>query len=241
MKRILFIIVILLISQVCFAGRLQEMQKAVIAAKNGAGGESIYTIYLTDNTTDFNNVTYSESIVYSGTDDNYIRGSNPTANHGSSDPLQIGYWSEVDRTHILIRFTGLSGIPNTATVKSVTLALYYVAWDSSVNMEIHKVSKLWTENYSSYNSYDTSLDWTTSGALDATDSNATSSGTLVSADGWNTITQTTGYLLNDVQSWISESSVNNGWMLYTSSGGVNYRASEGTDGYRPYLKVVYEN
>lgn len=36
MKKILTIFLILLISQVCFAGRLQEMQKAVIAAKNGA-------------------------------------------------------------------------------------------------------------------------------------------------------------------------------------------------------------
>jgi hypothetical protein len=39
LKRILFIILILLLSQVCFAGRLQEMQKAVIAAKNGATPE----------------------------------------------------------------------------------------------------------------------------------------------------------------------------------------------------------
>jgi len=36
MKKILTILLILLLSQVCFAGRLQEMQKAVIAAKNGA-------------------------------------------------------------------------------------------------------------------------------------------------------------------------------------------------------------
>lgn len=39
MKKILIILLILLLSQFCFAGRLQEMQKAVIAAKNGAGGE----------------------------------------------------------------------------------------------------------------------------------------------------------------------------------------------------------
>jgi hypothetical protein len=40
LKRILFIILILLLSQVCFAGRLQEMQKAVIAAKNGEEPEA---------------------------------------------------------------------------------------------------------------------------------------------------------------------------------------------------------
>lgn len=37
MKKILTILLVLFLSQVCFAGRLQEMQKAVIAAKNGAG------------------------------------------------------------------------------------------------------------------------------------------------------------------------------------------------------------
>lgn len=40
MKKILTILLILLLSQVCFAGRVQQAHKAVIAAKNGAGGGS---------------------------------------------------------------------------------------------------------------------------------------------------------------------------------------------------------
>lgn len=45
MKKILIILLILLLSQFCFAGRLQEMQKAVIAAKNNATLPAAYYTY----------------------------------------------------------------------------------------------------------------------------------------------------------------------------------------------------
>lgn len=68
MKKILTILLILLISQVCFAGRVQQAHKAVITAKNGAGGAAAWDIHTSgtasqSTTITINNVSAGDLIV----------------------------------------------------------------------------------------------------------------------------------------------------------------------------------
>lgn len=239
MKRLILIIMGVLLCTPLYAD-----MNTYIAGSGTVSGGTEYTVYITDNTTDFNSITYSSETVYSGEDDTRIREASATTNYGTADRLVISRWSSSDRNNTLIKFGGLSNIPSSATITSVTVGINYVVGSTGDSVEYHRCLRNWIESEATWTVYSTGNNWTTAGGFDSSDSSATISGQFVIGSGWNTVTQTSGNLLNDVQDWVDGTATNYGWILEITTGtGIEsqFDSNEASDGYRPYLKVIYEN
>lgn len=203
------------------------------------------TTVISDNTTG----TYIGD--YTGTDDNQMSESDPTANNDGGLEFETSKFAVSSHGHTLIRFAGLSNITGPVTVTSVTFGLYLSNSDAGATqtIDIRRVLRSWNTTQATWNVYTTGNSWTTAGALsDGNDRTGTASGQLTSVQTsgqWYSVTQTTtGGLIDDVQGWINGTVTNNGWHLSRNGAGDDstYRiwvSSDGTNGERPYLSVTY--
>ena len=213
-----------------------------------------YTAYITTNTTDFNGIDYETSTVYTGIVDTRISAGSPTSNYGDGSGIQVAKYEAGGHQHSLIAFTGLSNIPGTATIKSVTLGFY--VHDSAAGTRTIKLTRVlrnWVEAEATWNIYSTGNNWTTAGCLsDGNDraASASNAGQSLGTGGsarWVTVTVTSGGILGDVKNWVDGTYSNYGWHIERDDGANDstYDAiwsTEGdTNGLKPYLKVVYEN
>lgn len=204
------------------------------------------TVVISDNTTG------SPVGDFTGTADTKLSQTNATTNFGTSSSMEITKWAAGNHTHSIIKFTGLSNIPNTATVTSVTFGLWLNAGtaDTTHTIDIRRNLRAWVETEATWDVYSTGNSWSTAGGLsDGNDRTGTASGqiTLDATTGqYYTVTQTSGGLVDDVQGWISGSVTNNGWHLERNGTGEDstsktVRTREGTNGNKPYLSVTYTN
>lgn len=157
----------------------------------------------------------------------------------------------------LIKFSGLSNLPSTASVSSAKLYLYL---DPSANTQdftltAYGVLRNWTEGTGAYadrsadtpysccwNEYGDEDPWTTAGCMGSgTDHDTTAAGTLaiaaLAAAGWFAIPIDTDL----IESWLSGDRDNYGIVIHTSAidSIIMGVSSEGADTTRPYFSVTY--
>lgn len=214
---------------------------AVFAITDAAGGSLTKIIS--------NNTTGSFVGDISGVDDVRMGSSSGTTNL-DGDLIRIQRNDAGSSTNGLIRFTGLSQIPDDATITSVTLGLFLESSSvaGSMTVNFHQALRAWTESGATWNLWSTGNSWTTPGALGAgTDRASTSTGSMSvsQTSQFYTITNSgSGGLKDLVQDWVDGSTVNNGLQIQrstSSSDGMlrRFTDSEGTNGNRPYLSVTY--
>ena len=203
-----------------------------------------YTVYITENTTDFNSITFSAITAYTGVSDTHIKEGAATTNYATASPIEATYWASNDRTTALIKFTGLSNIPSGATVTSVELGINsYGTVDATAT--VNRVLPNWVVAQATWNIYSTGNNWGTAGAESSgTDYSATTTDSwtcLGASQYW--VTLTANQLKTDVQGMIDGTYSNYGWKFTGGGGGskvLSIISSEGENGTRPYLKVVYD-
>lgn len=196
-----------------------------------------------------NNTTGSPVGDFTGTQDTHLREQNTTANYATSSTFEATKWDAGDHSHALLKFSGLSNIPATATVTSVTVGLWLDGDNGGTHtIDLRRALRGWVENQATWNIYSSGNNWATSGGLSAgNDRVSTVSGSIVgvgSTQQYYTVTQTSGGLVNDVQGWIDGTLTNNGWHLERSGTGNDntykyFGAADGDNGHRPYLSVTY--
>lgn len=186
----------------------------------------------------------------SGTDDTKLRQLSATTNYDGTDAFEATKYVAGDHTHGLIRFTGISAIPASATITAVSL---FVVKDGGFGADPYRIDMRrmianWVVGQATWNELSTGVSWNTAGALGAaTDRVATSSANVPvfdSGDAVGTAYEFSGAgLVADVQAWVSGTATNNGWHLEaTPTGDEGFRVfatSENSDGSRPYLVVTY--
>lgn len=235
LKRILFIILILLITQVCFAGRLQEMQKAVIAAKNGAGGGGVCSGTPVDVT-----------IQTSGTIDSELREASPTSNYNADGTVQISHYAINDKRNILIKFD-LSSITGTIQVNSATIALMRggIGDGNSGDVYFYRILRNWVGDEVSWNEYSTGNNWSTAGAAYSNsdrDPDISASGTL-GINAWTFYDFTAAQLSADIEDMVNVGN-NYGWVVvYSTAATERYQQivtfNDATATSRPKLTINY--
>jgi len=225
--------------------------------------EAERTVYITENTADFNSVDYSESTVYTGVKNNSLNistGGDPAyqvRNYGGSVNLTVHKMAVGYHSFGLISFEGLSNVPVGAVITSATIGFFVKnkSGDTQI-IGLNKMLKTWVagtgddyqaavgDSCGAYQTYNTAA-WETVGAAGNTDRSVTWSGYLT-PDVWTDniwLTLTDGQLLTDVQGMVATPAANYGWRLTRTDGNddehyVNFGSVLYTDGYRPYLKVV---
>jgi hypothetical protein len=183
---------------------------------------------------------------HAGTDDAQIQEPNATTNYGSGTTMEVTKFSAGSHTHSLVKFTGLSNISGPVTVSAATLYLYNTSNAGNTTIEARRLLRNWVEAQATWNVYSTGNSWTTAGGLsDSNDRSSTVSGSVAIA---NTISGyygiTGAQLIADVEAIINGTQSNFGWHIERQGTGnegnfATFRTSEGTDGQRPYLEVVY--
>lgn len=199
------------------------------------------TITITDNTTGSPTGTV-------GVDDTRIREQATTTNYGGSSSLEIAKWDAGDHTHGLIKFD-LSSVSGPVTVTSVTVGIYLQADGGGTHaFDLRRLLINWVEAEATWNIYATGQSWTTVGGLsDGNDRVGTASGQITGVAAttqYYTVVQTSGGLVDDVQGWINGTFSNFGWHISRNGTGndstnKDFVSSDGTNGQRPYLTVVY--
>jgi hypothetical protein len=145
-------------------------------------------------------------------------------------------------------------------VTSVELGIYQDDWVAAgETLELHRLLVNWIEGTrsgdantndtpesSSWDEYGDNNGWSTSGAYtDNSDRSATVSDTDTTATGDRWYTFNAANLVTDVQNFIDGGQSNYGWSFYVPSPSNDrwflFQTDNGTDGYRPYLKVVYDD
>lgn len=214
------------------------------------GGGTEYTVYITENTMTFNSIVYSGITAFTGVTDTSLKQVNPTVNYASDGVMEITTYDTGNYCNALVRFPGLSNIPATATITSVTFGLYVVngGGGAGVDVGLKRLLRDSTIAQSTWNVYSTGNSWATGGGVGSGDVYATASASLLDlglAAQWHEVTQTSGGLVADIQDIVDGTASNYGWnIIPSSSTALNYAvavSSNGDNGTRPYLKVVYED
>ena len=167
---------------------------------------------------------------YTGTQDAFIRGSNPDAPRGKTSLIT---WTTKGEKSALVQFDNVFGngadqVPIGATITSATLTLEI--YDDGIAAEVYEVAVDWTED-ETFNSF--------GGEPDV---QADELGPLVGAPGG---TVPTGALILDVttslSTWANNPTANRGWIFRpTGTNPVRGRSSEySTISQRPLLSVTY--
>ena len=188
---------------------------------------------------------------FSGVEDVRIRLAVPTTNDGSGTTLEATAYDVGDDNRLLIRFTGLSNIPSTATIDSVTMTLNCSANTANTaapnEVEVYRCTRAWVEGQATWNVYSSGNSWATAGGRGTGDSEAATSLLAAPGDTTGDKTFSSAGMVADVQAWVNGSVVNNGWILKHSGDPsaslltkvFEFVSSEGADGNRPVLSVTY--
>ena len=183
---------------------------------------------------------------YSGVEDTHLWEALPTSNFSTSEGFSVEKGASGFHYHGLMRYTGLSSLPGSATFSDVSLFLYMYSGSSAQTITIRRLLRNWVVGNATYNIWDTSNNWTTAGGL--SDGNDRSS-TVTQALAINT---TAGYkefnsaqLITDAQNMYDGTWDNDGWHFERTDAADDgealnfYSTDYPTDGYRPYLSVNY--
>lgn len=187
---------------------------------------------------------------YPGTEDNALREGSPTQNRGTQTIINVNKIAAGNHWHTLLSFSGLSNLPATLTVTSAYVSLYLSAASGSTSQThtLKPILRNWGENTSNWNTWDGSASWSTPGCLsDGNDRRTTASDTITG------VTNTTGVRYNsgdstqmqsDVEDFVDGTLTNYGWHTERTDAANDaetrdYSSSDGTDGQRPRLYVVY--
>lgn len=186
-------------------------------------------------------------------------GDNPTGVVTNQTNIFLGDADSVAATtrRPLLRWSGLTSIPSTATVTSVTISLYHngtngnTAGGTTLDAYLHRVLVQWLNGETSWNNRLTTAAWATAGCSSTTDRvavvSATTTVTVASVNG--TEIQFTGpQLVTDVQNIVNLSAGNYGWSVESSAdaiGAVPFKYIELHSPYsastslRPKITVTY--
>lgn len=198
---------------------------------------------------------------FSGSECAQIKETATTNNYGGSTTMEVTKWDAGDHTHSLIKFSGLSNIPGTATVNSAEINLYLVdVSDNSLTGDWRRILRDWEEGTQAgadrqndtpdsccWNEYGSGNSWTTAGCLsDGNDRSATISdnGALGGSAG-SYYTFADAQIDADTEDFIDGTYGNYGWHLSRNGTGNessyyhSYATDDGTDGQRPYIEVDY--
>lgn len=199
------------------------------------------TYIITENTTAQNGT----GTQYTGVVETKIQEVNPTTNFGTATSLDLDKYASNDHTHGVIRFDGLSNISSSETVTSATLYLYQASTlgSSTYSYALRRVLQAWTESGATWNTYDGTNNWNTSGCLGA------GTDRLSTTESVTAIASTTGqYYALDCTSLVSDIvdgtiSSDEGFHLERNDTGEDFESksfssSQATDGQRPELVVV---
>ena len=264
MRKILWAIMLCAVLVVPCAAR---MTTVVVGGSVASSAPQNYVRYITENTADFNGITYvacgsTDGCSWTGVADTQLDQAHPTWNYGSTTTLSNSTYDASNWAMPLIKFTGLSNIPSGATVTSVTFGWYIDSRSHAQTYDnnIRRLLRDWTvgtqngavatndsPNSTTWNNYSGSSAWGTAGAQADTDRSSTVSGviSLSAAPTWSTVTDTSGQLLADVQAWVSGTYSNYGWWtLYSGTPNqsryyIIRSSNHATTSTRPYLKVEY--
>jgi hypothetical protein len=186
---------------------------------------------------------------FAGTDDSLLSQASPTTNYGSSNEIGATKFAGGDHYNTLLSFSGISSLPSSLSVSSVTLGLYLknAGGASTQTLSIKRLLRNWIEAQATWNIFATSSNWTTGGALsDGNDRSATTSASI-SSNGTTGVYQTvtdTGTFAAIIEDYADGTLVNYGEHIERTDGADDstyrvFTSSEGTDGQRPYLIVTY--
>ena len=212
--------------------------------KAAAGGTPTqYTKIISANTTG----TYTGD--YSGVVDTQVKTQNATTNYDTATTVETTKYASNNHTHMLIKFTGLSNIPATATIDNVVLGLYEnnaFSFPSGYTVSMKMLLRDWVYNQVTWNIYSTGNNWTTAGAI--SDVNDRAAWTTASKSGITDVAQwytwTSAQLITDVQLIVNGTNANYGWHFERTDAADDskylvWRTSEIADGTRPYISVTY--
>ena len=176
----------------------------------------------------------------------------PTTNYATGS-MYIHKVGAGDHSNGLLKFDGLTQVPATAAITSVTLGLNVSdgATATAETFDIRRLLRTWDVTTATWNVYSTGNSWTTVGGLGAaTDRVDTASAQITgvtATPGYFSVTVTdasAGTLLDDVKKIVNGTYSNLGWHIERNGTGNdgayrNFTSSEGTDGFRPYLGLIY--
>jgi hypothetical protein len=124
------------------------------------------------------------------TKDNFVLCQAPTANFGSDSRLMLQAWTVSDHMRTLLEFD-VSDIASTATITSASLQLYYygnvINNPAGLSVSAYKLVRTsWTENVSTWLTYNGTNGWTSAGGDYVTSGPSGSSAVFPSSYGWMT-------------------------------------------------------
>jgi NADH/NAD ratio-sensing transcriptional regulator Rex len=184
---------------------------------------------------------------FSGTDDTNLLEGNSGTNFGSATTFLVKAWDTNDRTHTVIKFTGLSNVPaGTVSNGAIRLYLQTVAnfnFGARPTINAYALSRAFVENQATWNIAATGTNWGTAGAINSSsDYNNTLLGSVfINAQG--AYFEITGAAVDSYIQSIVDGDPDYGLLLveqnYLAPANTFHEAtftsSEGTDGQRPEL------
>lgn len=173
---------------------------------------------------------------YAGSDDVWIRGSNPTTNYGADERMDADSQSNNSAEWSLIKWN-ISSLATTETVESATVTIT-VNDASAQDYGLYAVTRNWVESQANWNQYANGANWQSPGT-GATDRGPLV-GTLVARNPGTYDVQLNAAGISLVQSWIADPARNFGLIVYsaTATDGLEMRTSEyGTATERPKLTI----
>ena len=189
-------------------------------------------------------VSAAETTIQPSSADSYMNEGAKDTNYGGQTYIEVSSKpSAWGNARGILKFD-LSSIPSGSTITSVTLSLYlYSTRGYDRTFGIHKVTKNWTESGVTWNKYDGTNNWTTSGG----DYEATASATVTAGAVWNIwVDWSSSTLVSDVQGFVNNPSTNFGWIIKDQTEGssnqdwVRFYSKEYTGTtLRPKLEVTY--
>lgn len=95
--------------------------------------------------------------------DAWIVERSPTTNYGASGRLYVGTYTDTDQNHRSLLEFDLS--PISEPVVGATLYMYrqYKYGYQSLSVDLHRITRSWTENGATWNSYDGTNPWASAG------------------------------------------------------------------------------
>lgn len=181
---------------------------------------------------------------FTADDDGKINKSSTTTNFGSDTTMELNRNGAGTATRrVLVKFD-LSSIPSNATLTSATLKLFQsgsASGLSGVQMDLHRLTRGWTENQFTWNKSDNSTNWTTAGG----DFAGTATASVTPSSSGSNGTQHDFTVTTDVASFVAGTDTNYGWVLKfnnESTSGVMptfHTLESSTSGSRPQLTVTY--
>ncbi len=186
----------------------------------------------------------AETTIQPSSADSYMNEGAKDTNYGGETYIEVSSKpSAWGNARGILKFD-LSSIPSGSTITSVTLSLYlYSTRGTNRTYGVHKVTKNWTESGVTWNKYDGTNNWSTSGG----DYAATASATVTAGAVYNTwVEWSDSALASDVSDFVNNSSTNFGWIIKDQTEGssnqdwVRFYSKEHTDStLRPKLTVTY--